>query len=52
MVEEAVHVDEKIKEQVRFVLEDDNELMRAALQSGSDLDARNKQLNRELIKSS
>jgi hypothetical protein len=42
-------LDEKIKEQAIFVLEDDNELMRAALRPGSDLDARNKQLNRELI---
>ena len=32
------------------MLEDDNELMQAALRPGSDLDARNKQLNRELIK--
>ena len=40
----------EIKEQIRFVLEDDNELMLTALQKGSDLDARNKQLNRELIK--
>jgi hypothetical protein len=40
----------KIKEQVRFVLADDDELMRAALQPGSDLDARKKQLNRELIR--
>ncbi len=40
----------EIQEQIRFVLEDDNELMLAALQKGSDLDARNKQLNRELIK--
>lgn len=39
-----------IKEQVRFVLEDDDELMRAALWPGSSLDARNKQLNRELIR--
>jgi hypothetical protein len=43
-------VDERIREQVRFVLEDDNEVMQAALQPGSALDARNKQLNRELIK--
>jgi hypothetical protein len=43
-------MDKEIKEQIMFVLEDDNELMRAALQPGSDLDARNKQLNRELIK--
>jgi hypothetical protein len=43
-------MNKKIKEQVRFVLEDDNEVMQAALQPGSDLDARNKQLNRELVK--
>jgi len=43
-------MDDGIREQTRFVLEDDNELMRAALRPGSDLDARNKQLNRELIK--
>jgi len=36
-----------IKEQIRFVLEDDDELMSAALQG--DLDEENKQLNRELI---
>ena len=41
---------DEIKEQIRFVLEDDNELMQAALRPGSDLDSRNKQLNRELIK--
>ena len=40
-----------IKEQIRFVLEDDNELMRAALSPDSDLDEENKQMNRELIKS-
>jgi hypothetical protein len=43
-------MDKKIKKQIRFVLEDDNELMQAALRPESDLDARNKQLNRELIK--
>ena len=43
-------MDERIREQVRFVLKDDNELMQAALRPGSDLDARNKQLNRELNK--
>ena len=36
-----------IKEQIRFVLEDDNEVMAAALDS--DLDDQNKQMNRELI---
>jgi len=43
-------MNKEIEEEIRFVLEDDNELMRAALQPGSGLDARNKQLNRELIK--
>jgi hypothetical protein len=43
-------MNEEIKEQIRFVIEDDDELMRAAIMPGSDLDARNKQLNRELIK--
>lgn len=37
-----------IKEQILFVLEDDNEVMRAALDS--DLDEENKEMNRELIK--
>lgn len=36
-----------IKEQIRFVLEDDNEVMAAALES--DLDEENKQMNPELI---
>jgi predicted nucleic-acid-binding Zn-ribbon protein len=39
-----------IREQVRFVLDDDNELMTAALDEHSDLDAENKRLNRLLIK--
>ena len=43
-------MDDGIREQTRFVLEDDNELMRAALRPRSDLDARNKQMNRELIR--
>jgi len=38
----------EIKEQIRFVLDDDNELMQAAL--SGDLDEQNKQMNRELIK--
>jgi len=50
VVEEGICMDEKIKEKIRFVLEDDDEVMRAALRPGSDLDARNKQLNRELIR--
>lgn len=40
----------EITEQIRFVLEDDNEVMTAALAPDSDLDAENKQMNRELIK--
>ena len=43
-------MDESIREQIRFVLEDDNELMAAALDKYSDLDAENKQMNRALIK--
>ena len=39
-----------IKEQMRFVLDDDDELMTAALSPTSDLDPENKQMNRELIK--
>jgi len=39
-----------IKEQIRFVLDDDNELMTAAVSRTSDLDEDNKQMNRELIK--
>lgn len=42
-------MNKEIKEQIRFVIEDDDELMLSAMRSGSDLDARNKQLNRELI---
>jgi hypothetical protein len=42
-------MDKQIKEQIRFVLEDDNELMRAALGEDSDLDVENKQMNQELI---
>ena len=38
---------EAIKEQILFVLEDDNEVMSAALDSG--LDEENKRLNRSLI---
>ena len=36
-----------VKEQIIFVLDDDNEAMRSALDS--DLDEKNKQMNRELI---
>ncbi|MEJ2700928.1 MAG: hypothetical protein P8Z79_00650 [Sedimentisphaerales bacterium] len=39
-----------IQEHVRVVLQDDNELMSAALDKYSDLDEGNKRLNRELIK--
>lgn len=42
-------MNEDIKETIRFVLADDNEGMRAALDPDSDLDEENKQLNRELI---
>ena len=42
-------MDEQIKETIEFVLEDDNELMQAALDPDSDLDEENKQMNRELI---
>jgi hypothetical protein len=42
-------MNKKIKEQMIYVLEDDNEVMRAALEPGSDLDDENKQMNRELI---
>jgi len=42
-------IDKKIKEQIRFVLEDDNEVMLAAINPDSDLDDENKQMNRELI---
>ena len=42
-------MDDETKEQIRFVLLDDNELMRAALAPDSNLDAENKQMNRELI---
>jgi hypothetical protein len=38
-----------IKKQILFVLEDDNEGMRAALELDSDLDKENKQMNRDLI---
>ncbi len=41
-------MDSVTKEQIIFALEDDNELMTAALES--DLDDENKQMNRELIK--
>lgn len=40
----------ELKEMAIFVLEDDNEVMLAALDKYSDLDKENKQMNRELIK--
>ena len=40
----------RLKEHARFVLEDDNEVMAAALHPSSNLDEENKQMNRELIK--
>jgi hypothetical protein len=42
-------MNDQIKETIRFVLEDDNEGMQAALDPDSDLDEENKQMNRELI---
>ena len=42
-------MDEEIKQQIIFALEDDNEVMTAALDPDSDLDEENKQMNRELI---
>lgn len=38
-----------IKEQIRFVLEDDNELMQAALDPNSGLDEEDRHMNQELI---
>jgi predicted nucleic-acid-binding Zn-ribbon protein len=43
-------MNKEIKKQILFVLEDDNEVMTAALDPDSDLDKANKQMNRELIK--
>lgn len=43
-------MNKKVKKQIVFVLDDDNEVMTAALAPGSDLDEANKQMNRELIK--
>jgi len=42
-------MEKQIKKQIQFVLEDDNEMLRAALKPGSDLDEENKRMNRELI---
>ena len=44
-------MNKEIREQIRFALQDDNELMTAALHEGSDLAEENKRLNRLLIKS-
>ena len=43
-------MDSAIKEQIVFALEDDNELMQAAIGKDSDLDPEDQQMNRELIK--
>jgi len=43
-------MNQQIKDQIIFALEDDNELMTAALNPDSGLDAENKQMNRELIR--
>ena len=42
-------MDEEIKQQIVFVLDDDNEVMTVALDPDSDLDEQNKKMNRELI---
>jgi hypothetical protein len=42
-------MDEEIKEQIRFVLEDCNEGMRTGIQRHSDLDAESKQMSWDLI---
>jgi hypothetical protein len=44
-------MNQAITETIRFVLEDDNEGMQAAIEPDSDLDPDNKQMNRELIQS-
>ena len=43
-------MNKKIKRQIRFVLEDDNEVMGCAVRADSNLDDENKKMNRELIK--
>ena len=43
-------MNKEIQEQIRFVLEDDNEVMTAALDKNSGLSRENKRLNRLLIK--
>jgi len=42
-------MDKAIKKQIVFVLEDDNEVMAAALDPDSDLDKENKEMNKQLI---
>lgn len=43
-------MDEEIRQQIIFVLEDDNEVMTAGLDKDSGLSRQNKQMNRDLIK--
>jgi hypothetical protein len=43
-------MDEEIKRQIIFVLDDDNEVMTAGLDRGSGLSRENRRMNRELIK--
>lgn len=43
-------MNETIKQQILFVLEDDNEVMQTALDKDSGLDDENKRMNRELIR--
>jgi len=43
-------LDKEIERHVRFVLEDDNEVMAVASEPGSDLDDENKRMNIELIR--
>ena len=43
-------MDEKIKQQIVFVLDDDNEVMTAGRDKDSGLSRENRQMNRELIK--
>lgn len=43
-------MNEKIKKQIVFMLEDDNEVMTAALDPNSDLDKEDKDMNGALIK--
>jgi hypothetical protein len=43
-------MDEEIRRQIVFALDDDNEVMTAGLDKGSGLSCENRQMNRELIK--